>query len=217
MEKGTIIHYNQNEGKGIINAAGEAHQFMISHWKGTLAPVLNETVLIEMSEAGVVGVHPVRGLINETAATNPIAQFFASLDPSETAVLNEQPIVIAPISRRLLGGLIDFLIFLAFDLVVGIGTLGVGALLGPIIVCAAMAIMMATPSIRGTLGMKLVGLEICSVDGKIISVGTSFLRLVISFLSCILLIGYIVACFSKKNQTFHDLVAGTIVIQRRGA
>lgn len=67
--------------------------------------------------------------------------------------------------------------------------------------------------IKATIGMRFFGLKIYKENGTKAGFGTISLRYVISIFSSILLkIGYIFAFFSKRNQTFHDYVAGTVVI-----
>lgn len=58
MKTGKIIHYNQNEGKGIINADGQPHEFHIQQWRGNEAPRLNASVRIELAETGEMAIHP---------------------------------------------------------------------------------------------------------------------------------------------------------------
>ena len=53
-----IIHYNQNEGKGIVNANGQTHSFNIAQWRGAEAPKLNSNVEIELSTEGIIALRP---------------------------------------------------------------------------------------------------------------------------------------------------------------
>ncbi len=59
MQRGKIIHYNQNEGKGIINANGSTHEFHIGLWRGNEAPKLNGVVEIDIIDTALSGVLPV--------------------------------------------------------------------------------------------------------------------------------------------------------------
>lgn len=67
---------------------------------------------------------------------------------------------------------------------------------------------------QGTLGYKLLGLKVIDLNGQRISfwraTGRFFAK---SFLSGILLIGYIIAAFTDKKQALHDMIARTIVIK----
>ncbi len=68
-----------------------------------------------------------------------------------------------------------------------------------------------------TPGKMLLGLQVCCADGTPISFGIAFLRsvgyLVSSLLGTIPL-GFIWAAFDPKKQTWHDKIAGTVVIIR---
>lgn len=68
-----------------------------------------------------------------------------------------------------------------------------------------------------TPGKKLLGLQVVSVEGHPISFGTAFLRSVGYLVSSLLFtipLGYIWAAFDKRKQTWHDKIAGTVVIIR---
>ncbi|MBU8877625.1 RDD family protein [Bacillus sp. FJAT-29790] len=68
---------------------------------------------------------------------------------------------------------------------------------------------------QATVGKKLLGLKVTDLHGNRISFWRAFGRyLAMSFLSGILLIGYIIAAFTEKKQALHDLIAGTIVIKK---
>lgn len=54
-----IIHYNQNDGKGIINANGQTHAFEISHWRGNEAPKVNGSVECEFGTDGIMALYPI--------------------------------------------------------------------------------------------------------------------------------------------------------------
>lgn len=67
---------------------------------------------------------------------------------------------------------------------------------------------------QGTVGKKLLGLKVTDLHGDRIS----FLRgvgryLAMAFLSSIFMIGYIIAAFTEKKQSLHDLIASTVVIR----
>lgn len=69
---------------------------------------------------------------------------------------------------------------------------------------------------RGTLGKKLMGLEVKSADGRRLTVlqviGRNFLKIV-SYLP--LGIGFIVAFVSHGNRAWHDMLSGTAVAERK--
>ncbi|TJZ73200.1 hypothetical protein [Chitiniphilus eburneus] len=64
---GKIIHYNQNDGKGIVNADGQTYPFDVSLWRGSESPRLNGPVRLEMGGDGVLAVHPAAGEAQQLA------------------------------------------------------------------------------------------------------------------------------------------------------
>lgn len=69
--------------------------------------------------------------------------------------------------------------------------------------------------LQGTPGKALLGLVIERTSGERISFKDAMVRYAMSFISsCILAIGYIMAAFTGKKQTLHDLVADTVVVKK---
>jgi uncharacterized RDD family membrane protein YckC len=66
-----------------------------------------------------------------------------------------------------------------------------------------------------TYGKSFRKVVVVRTNGEPVSMGRSILRIIIkSFLSGILLIGYLMALFTEKKQALHDLIADTVVLQR---
>ncbi|ETT87290.1 RDD family protein [Viridibacillus sp. FSL R5-0477] len=73
----------------------------------------------------------------------------------------------------------------------------------------------ATPW-RGTVGKKVLGIEIVDKNGDTISIFRSVIRNVARIFSGLLLgLGYIIAAFHPQKRALHDLVANTYVIDAR--
>lgn len=68
--------------------------------------------------------------------------------------------------------------------------------------------LMASP------GKLMLGLKVVAQDGKKLSLVQSLIRGVISEGLSIIVIGHLMALFSKKRFALHDLIAKTIVIER---
>jgi uncharacterized RDD family membrane protein YckC len=67
---------------------------------------------------------------------------------------------------------------------------------------------------QATLGMKAMKIQITDTRGRRISFGRASARYFASLLSAFLLmIGYLMILFSPKKQSFHDLIAGTLVLK----
>ena len=116
------------------------------------------------------------------------------------------------IFRRFLGTLIDSIIIGSFTLVVNrsipfigwIISLSFGFLYYP---------FFWSSTARSTPGKYLMGSAVVSLTGERITLKTAFIRYICSWASGILLcFGYLLALFTEKKQTLHDLMAGTVVI-----
>ncbi|PRP94756.1 RDD family protein [Enhygromyxa salina] len=66
-----------------------------------------------------------------------------------------------------------------------------------------------------TLGKRAMGLAVQGVDGRQLSFTQASIRWVGRWVSGLALgCGYLLALFTDKRQTLHDLIAGTVVVQR---
>lgn len=67
---------------------------------------------------------------------------------------------------------------------------------------------------QATIGKRILKIKVGDYDGKRISKGKAAFRLFGRWLSGqILLIGYLMAFFTEKNQALHDLLAKTLVFE----
>ncbi|WNS76981.1 RDD family protein [Bacillus sp. DTU_2020_1000418_1_SI_GHA_SEK_038] len=104
----------------------------------------------------------------------------------------------------------DALLFLGSYL----GALGISLLINIVGAVAYFAGLHASKW-QATVGKKLLGLKVTDLKGNRISFWRALGRyLAMSFLSGILLIGFIIAAFTEKKQSLHDLIAGTTVIKK---
>jgi uncharacterized RDD family membrane protein YckC len=121
---------------------------------------------------------------------------------------------------------IRFVAYLVDSLIVGVGFVAVVMLLGmmglelfsPEIIFLAFSIfywaLMHSSKRQATLGKSLVGLKVGGPNGERLSVGRALAREVAKILSTLtLLIGYILAAFTKRKQALHDMVASTVVVR----
>jgi uncharacterized RDD family membrane protein YckC len=75
------------------------------------------------------------------------------------------------------------------------------------------------PGLTGrTLGKWATGLRIEQVNGAQVSIGSALLRhfvgYPVSFLP--LGLGFVIAAFTARGRTLHDLIAGTVVVREVG-
>ena len=81
-----------------------------------------------------------------------------------------------------------------------------------IIIALYYCLLEASP-LQATIGKYVAGLKITDMNGSRISYGKAFARRVYSLLSIItIFIGYIIAGFTPRKQTIHDMLAKTVVI-----
>jgi uncharacterized RDD family membrane protein YckC len=67
---------------------------------------------------------------------------------------------------------------------------------------------------QATFGKKIFGLRVGDSEGKRISLGKAIFRTCAKYFSGqILLIGYLMAFFTKNKQALHDFLAGTFVFE----
>lgn len=67
---------------------------------------------------------------------------------------------------------------------------------------------------QATIGKKILKLKVGDFDGNRISIGKALLRTFGKFISGqILLVGYLMAFFTEKQQALHDFLAGTFVFE----
>ena len=68
---------------------------------------------------------------------------------------------------------------------------------------------------RGTIGKKLVGLEVSDLRGKRVSFAKATGRYFGKIISIVILcIGYLAMLFNSKKQTWHDSMSGCIVTEK---
>ena len=91
-----------------------------------------------------------------------------------------------------------------------------GAIIGLTMGILYDAILTAS-SWHATFGKKILNVEVQTVHGQYLtfgrSLGRAFLKL---FLGCgTLYIGFIIAAFTEKRQSLHDILAGTVVVMKK--
>jgi uncharacterized RDD family membrane protein YckC len=118
--------------------------------------------------------------------------------------------------------IVQALVGFALGLVIGgaAGEQGAGAAVlvatvaGIVISWLYYAIQESSPK-QATIGKQAMGLVVTDMNGEKISFAKASIRSFAKYLSAIILaIGYIMAFFTEKKQGLHDMIAGTLVIQK---
>lgn len=68
---------------------------------------------------------------------------------------------------------------------------------------------------QATIGKRVVGIVVLDVNGERISFMRAVLRFLATFPSAISLVGYLMVLFTRKKQTMHDMLAGTVVCYKK--
>lgn len=76
--------------------------------------------------------------------------------------------------------------------------------------------LMESSAQQGTLGKMAVGIKVTDMDGARISFGNATGRFFGKMISGLILgVGYLMVAFTDKKQGLHDMMAGTLVVQKR--
>ena len=68
---------------------------------------------------------------------------------------------------------------------------------------------------QGTIGKRVMDIKVVSIDGSTLTAGRSVGRFLCRFFSSLFFgLGYLLALFNDKRQTLHDMIAGTMVLER---
>lgn len=68
---------------------------------------------------------------------------------------------------------------------------------------------------QATLGKMAVGIKVTDTEGRRLTLGRALLRWLAVFLNYITLyVGYLIAAFTERKQGLHDMVVGTLVVDR---
>jgi uncharacterized RDD family membrane protein YckC len=120
---------------------------------------------------------------------------------------------------RFLAYIVDSLIvFIAFFAIVMLVTVMGLELAGTQLILFVMGVLyyalMQSSKRQATFGKALLGLKVGGPDGERIGLGRALAREVAKILSTLtLLIGFIIAAFTKRKQALHDLIATTVVVR----
>lgn len=74
--------------------------------------------------------------------------------------------------------------------------------------------ILGSSPLEGTLGQRVLGLRMTTLDGRRLSFGRALGRGVASLVSLFTCgIGYLVMLWTARRQTLHDLISGTLVVR----
>lgn len=112
-------------------------------------------------------------------------------------------------------GIINILVSFVLGLILGRAGSQVGSLVGILIAWLYYAYQESSDK-QATLGKQAMGIVVTDLEGKRIDFIKATIRYFSKIISAlILLIGYIMAAFTERKQALHDIIAGTLVLNRR--
>ncbi len=175
------------------------------------------------------------------AADTPYAAPAAQIASEEPHYIADGEVVLAGFWRRLaalfidslLVGFVYYLVLIVCVLALGVGgsllmrnqdsTEGMAAMFGMLalvyllypVISAAYYAGFESSGKQATLGKMAVGIKVTDIDGRRLTLGRALLRWLSVFLNYITLyIGYLIAAFTERKQGLHDMVVGTLVVDR---
>lgn len=114
--------------------------------------------------------------------------------------------------RRVVAYILDALILAVPATIIG----SIIPVLGGLIAWFFYAPVLEASELRATLGKYLMGLQVTDLAGGRISFRASVVRNLLKFITAVFLcIGFLVALFTKRRQTIHDILADTLVVRGR--
>lgn len=129
----------------------------------------------------------------------------------------DSAVVYAPFGKRLVAYLIDAAIVIPFCLLIHwlVKDDKAQSLIITLFIIAYYNLMESGPY-QATLGKKLMGLKITTIDGHTITKKKSAYRVVFKvLLSFLFMVGYLPALWTKRKQTAYDLITGTVVTEAK--
>jgi uncharacterized RDD family membrane protein YckC len=96
----------------------------------------------------------------------------------------------------------------------GMNAMSIIANLYAFVAQAAYYVILETSVKQATWGKQIVGIKVTDLNGRRITVGRALGRYFAKILSGCTIIGWFLPLFTEKKQALHDIVAGTLVINR---
>ena len=96
----------------------------------------------------------------------------------------------------------------------GMNAMSIIANLYAFVAQAAYYVVLETSAKQATWGKQIVGIKVTDLNGRRITVGRALGRYFAKILSGCTIIGWFLPLFTEKKQALHDIVAGTLVINR---
>jgi uncharacterized RDD family membrane protein YckC len=146
-------------------------------------------------------------------------KFGLEVEAKQLLTMDARPMTqYASFGKRFLAVLLDGVILAIINglisAVLGKNT-GLASLVGILVAWLYYAVQESSEK-QATLGKQALGIVVTDLEGKRIDFVKATIRYFSKILSTlILMIGYIMAAFTERKQALHDMIAGTLVVNRR--
>ncbi len=120
--------------------------------------------------------------------------------------------------RRAAAAVLDGLILLIPNVVLSFVVTGLGALAAQIVIGVLYYTILTASEAQATWGKRAFGIKVTTLAGERIGFGRSLARYFASWISgLILCIGFLMAGFTSRKQALHDMICGTLVVNREAS
>ncbi len=109
---------------------------------------------------------------------------------------------------------IGFVMVLLLGPETGMNAMSIIANLYAFVAQAAYCVVLETSAKQATWGKQIVGIKVTDLNGRRLTVGRALGRYFAKILSGCTIIGWFLPLFTEKKQALHDIVAGTLVIDK---
>jgi uncharacterized RDD family membrane protein YckC len=109
---------------------------------------------------------------------------------------------------------IGFVMVLLLGPETGMNAMSIIANLYAFVAQAAYYVVLETSAKQATWGKQIVGIKVTDLNGRRLTVGRALGRYFAKILSGCTIIGWFLPLFTEKKQALHDIVAGTLVIDK---
>jgi uncharacterized RDD family membrane protein YckC/Tfp pilus assembly major pilin PilA len=117
--------------------------------------------------------------------------------------------------RRAAAAFLDGLILIIPNFIVALFVPGAWAAVAQIVIDALYYALLTSSESQATLGKRAFGIKVTDLEGGRIGFGRALARYFAAWISMLILgIGFLMAGFPARKQALHDMICGTLVVNR---
>jgi uncharacterized RDD family membrane protein YckC/Tfp pilus assembly major pilin PilA len=120
--------------------------------------------------------------------------------------------------RRAAAAVLDGLILIIPNVVLTFLVTGIWALVAQVVIGILYYSILTASEAQATWGKRAFGIKVTNLEGERIGFGRSLGRYFASWISGLILgIGFLMAGFTSRKQALHDMICGTLVVNREAS